>query len=209
LMANHPVFPFRTVKDYSEFLKLTLELDQTNSQKPPLKFFFPSFNPFQWRVHEFFIAGSARKKAVTSPLAIQYWSMTAYQFGANNAVKFTAIPSPQNAHRHQPSPSANYLREAMVEHLRDQEATFDFCIQLQTDPEQMPIEDPSIEWKSAFQKVATIKIPAQPFDDPEQMQTCERLVYTPWHCLPDHRPLGGLNRSRKAAYEATAKMRQV
>jgi hypothetical protein len=67
----------------------------------------------------------------------------------------------------------------------------------------MPIEDPTIEWseaKSPFVKVATIQIPSQQFNSPDQVTACENLTYTPWHALASQRPLGGINRARKAAY---------
>ena len=39
------------------------------------------------------------------------------------------------------------------------------------------------------------------------MTFCENLSYTPWHSLPDHRPIGGINRARKVVYEAISKVR--
>ena len=50
-------------------------------------------------------------------------------------------------------------------------------------------------------------IPSQTFDTPARMTFCENLSYTPWHSLPDHRPLGGINRARKVVYEAISKVR--
>jgi len=71
----------------------------------------------------------------------------------------------------------------------------------------MPIEDPTIDWKSPYQKIATLKIPAQTFEYPEQVKFCENLSYTPWHSLPEHRPLGGINRPRKQVYELISRLR--
>ena len=31
----------------------------------------------------------------------------------------------------------------------------------------------------------------------------------PWHCLPEHRPLGGINRARKIIYETMSKYRHA
>jgi len=41
------------------------------------------------------------------------------------------------------------------------------------------------------------------------MQFCENLTYTPWHALPEHRPLGGINRVRRAVYESLAELRHT
>ena len=74
----------------------------------------------------------------------------------------------------------------------------------------MPIEDPGVEWSetlSPFRKVATIKIIQQEFDTPAQNEFGEHLSFTPWHALPEHRPLGGVNRARKVVYEAISKFR--
>ena len=65
----------------------------------------------------------------------------------------------------------------------------------------MPVEDPTVEWKSPFIKVATLKLPSQTIDSPEQLEFCENLSFNPWHSLPEHEPLGGINRPRKQVYQ--------
>jgi hypothetical protein len=57
--------------------------------------------------------------------------------------------------------------------------------------------------------VADVHIPRQQFDTPERNAFCENLSFTPWHALEDHRPLGGLNRIRKAVYEEIAVYRHA
>jgi catalase len=202
VLVNNPVFAIRNLDDYVKFFADVIEA----KGNLPLKFFLPGFNPFQWRLHEFKIAISAFNKKVVSPLEIQYWSMTAYKFG-DRAIKFSTKPSADNLSGRKASRSPNYLREAMIEHLKSKEAQFDFLIQFQTDAEKMPIEDATIEWKSPYHKVATIIIPPQTFDSPEQMEFCENLSYTPWHALPEHQPLGATNRARKQIYTAISKLR--
>jgi catalase len=202
VMINHPVFLIRNNSDYVEFFKALQEA----GDKPPLKFFFPSFNPFSWRLHEFTITRAMRSKKVASPLTTQYWSTTPYKLGSR-AMKFSAKPSSVITSSQPDFNSENYLREAMVEYLKTKEANFDFLVQLQTDAKKMPIEDSRIEWKSPYHKVATIKIPPQTFDSPEQMEFCENLSYTPWHSLPEHQPLGGINRARKEVYQSISKLR--
>ena len=65
----------------------------------------------------------------------------------------------------------------------------------------MPIEDPTVEWTSAPVRLATISIDPQKCDVPEQKAFFENLSWTPWNALPEHRPLGGINRARKLVYE--------
>ena len=85
-------------------------------------------------------------------------------------------------------------------------------MQTQGDPTAAyPVEDPTIEWDedaSPFVKVA--------YDhDPEadvryrkrRTTTAGHLSFTPWHSLPDHRPLGGINRVRRTVYDTVSDTR--
>ncbi|MBK6579794.1 MAG: hypothetical protein IPG17_27140 [Sandaracinaceae bacterium] len=74
----------------------------------------------------------------------------------------------------------------------------------------MSVEDSRTEWTEAaapFVKVATITIPRQVFTTPAQEAFCEALSFTPWHSLPEHRPLGGVNRVRRVVYESVSEVR--
>jgi len=85
-----------------------------------------------------------------------------------------------------------------------------FLVQRRTDPASMPIEDATVEWSEArapLVRVATITIPVQRFDSPQQMALAERIAYTPWHTLPEHRPLGSVNRTRRTVYQAVSRLR--
>ncbi len=153
-------------------------------------------------------------KKMANPLQIRYWSTTPYLLGTQQAVKYSAIPSvtPGLADSIPAQPSDDFLREAMVRQLAWGEARFDFAVQLQTDAEQMPIEDPGKEWSevaSPFCKVASIRILQQTFDSPAQREFGENLSFTPWHSLPEHRPLGGVNRARKVIYRAISMFRHT
>jgi len=55
---------------------------------------------------------------------------------------------------------------------------------------------------------ATLRIPKQKFDYPEQFAFTRNLRFNPWHCLPEHRPLGNQSRARKRMYDELAKFRQ-
>ena len=82
--------------------------------------------------------------------------------------------------------------------------------QFQTDPHKMPIEDPGITWDesvSPFRNVATLTIPPQVFDTAERREFGDNLSFNPWRVLPEHRPLGGINRARRQVYEALSVFR--
>ncbi|MGB3464514.1 MAG: catalase family protein [Cyclobacteriaceae bacterium] len=138
----------------------------------------------------------------------QYFSMTPSMLGSDQAVKYSAVPRKKATSHIQKDPSDGYLRERLIDDLSDSDQAFDFMIQLQTDPAKMPVEDPTVAWDSPLIHVATIKIPKQTFDSEAQRTYGENLSFTPWHCLPAHRPLGGVNRARKLVYEQIAAFRR-
>jgi hypothetical protein len=72
----------------------------------------------------------------------------------------------------------------------------------------MPIENPCVEWKSEWHKVAELIIPKQLFDTTERNEAGERASYSPWHSLPEHRPLGGISRARRAVYATISAFRE-
>lgn len=144
-----------------------------------------------------------------NPLQIRYFSTTPYLFG-DRAVKYSAIPHIDTPDSIPSDPDDDYLRLAMIKQLQQADAVFDFAVQMQTDAEAMPIEDPGKEWPetlSPFRKVATIKILQQAFDSEQQREFGENLSFSPWHALPEHRPLGGINRARKVIYDAISQFR--
>jgi hypothetical protein len=150
-------------------------------------------------------------KRIANPLQTRYWSTTSYGLGEGRAVKYSATPETVVTEPPQTT-SANYLREAMVSVLDEGAATFVFGVQVQTDAASMPVEDPTVEWDDSRAPVypaARIVIPAQKFDTEASQSACENLSFTPWHALPEHRPLGGINRTRKVVYQAMSRLRHT
>jgi hypothetical protein len=201
IVANSPVFFCRNASDY-------VVLASRTSEGKLLKFFFGA-DPREWRVHEFVNMMIATQRTVANPLQIGYWSQTPFALGPH-AVKYSAQPNGRRTDRKPISAGSNYLEDAMARQLASGEASFDFMVQLQTDPRDMPVEDPTIRWKeraSPFRKVATIRVAPQDFTSKARKDFAEGLSFTPWHSLPNHRPLGGINRVRGAVYEAISTLR--
>ncbi|HEU5118390.1 MAG TPA: DUF1304 domain-containing protein, partial [Isosphaeraceae bacterium] len=154
---------------------------------------------------------AALKKKPDSPLRTWYWSQTPYALGPLE-VKFALRPDLTLSAKPPSCRSKDRLREAVHFQLSNSEARFDFLVQTRTDPETMPIEDASVEWdasRAPFQKVATVRIPAQEFDFPAMWDFAENLSFTPWHSLEAHRPLGGINRARRVVYETLSARRHA
>jgi hypothetical protein len=150
-------------------------------------------------------------KTAIDPLEERYWSDVAYLLGEGQAMHYTVVPCSSERSPFPRRPSADYLREATVATLRRRAVDFDFMVQVQTDPFLMPIEDGSVDWPerlSPFVPVARLHLPMQEIDSPAQRAFAENLAFNPWHCLPEHRPLGNLNRARKAIYLELSRRRQ-
>ena len=196
ILISTPVF---VTKDVEEFDRLITCV--TGSLFAKIWFFLT-----HWRVGINLYKSMIR---FTNPLRIRYFSTTPYLFG-KAAVKYSAIPHTVTPDVASDVSADDYLRLAMMAQLEVGEACFDFCVQLQTDTESMPIEDPGREWPeslSPFRKVATIRIQQQDFNSEKQREFGENLSFTPWHALPEHRPLGGINRARKVVYQAISSFR--
>ncbi len=101
------------------------------------------------------------------------------------------------------------LQAAMVEHLTRQgrPARFDLMLQVRNDARPEVIDNPTVTWDVPTFRVATLTIPPQQFASPEQMRFCEALSFTPWHALPEHRPLGEINAVRREVYLASSALR--
>ena len=80
-------------------------------------------------------------RAHANPLQLQYFSCVPYLHGDGQAVQLSVRPRDPRRSRVPKDPGPNYLREAMAETLREREVSFDFLVQLQTDPRRMPVEN--------------------------------------------------------------------
>lgn len=133
VVANSRVFFCRNASDY-------VVLASRMSEGKFLRFFFGA-DPQKWRVREFVNMMIATQKKVLNPLQIRYWSQTPSALGPQ-AVKYSAKPHGGRAETKAVNAGSNHLEEAIARQLESGEASFDFMVQLQTDPRKMPIEDP-------------------------------------------------------------------
>lgn len=210
VMFNHPNFFVSDVAEYRQNIAAQAEGKRAMA-------FFPSWDPRTWQVRHLFIAFATLSKAPDTPAAATYYSVAPYRFGSANA-KFRVIPEPSACpayslpamNRDQP----NFLRGALYQQLSTdrQPACFALQVQLQDANRYMPLEDTSVEWKesdSPYRTVGHVRLPAQDFDTPAQNLACDEMRFSPWHGIEAHQPLGGINRLRKAVYEAVADYRNA
>lgn len=162
-----------------------------------------------------FIMQSLRLKTQSSPFEVEYFSQVPYLLGDGQAMQYSFWPKSK---RRTPVPRLpfrppdDYLRDAMVKTLEQEDVEFDIRLQRQTDAHLMPIEQNAVLWPERLSprvSVATLRIPRQRFNSPSQMEFAKRLSYNPWHSIPEHRPLGHLSRARRRIYAELSKLRHT
>lgn len=201
LMANTPVFFVGNMPDYNSFIAEPDDLK---------KFFFPGRNPFKWRIRELLAGKRVLSPPPASVLDPVYFSITPYKLGPRN-IKFAARPCTLRAGNElaiDENAGADFLRDQLREELGRKGACFTFQVQVQRpDARGMSLDDATHAWEeqdAPFVPLATISIPRQDFTGEERTRFCENLSFAPWHALPEHRPLGQLNRLRRHAYPASS-----
>jgi catalase len=208
VMFSHPNFFVSDVAEYRQNVAA-----QADGKK--IMAFFPGWDPRTWQIRHLFIALATLSPPPESPTATTYFSVSPYKFGEANA-KFRVAPDPDNCPAYTLPPQnhdlPNFLRSALNQQLSTDRVPACFVLQIQRQDanKYMPIEDTSIEWReqdSPFESVARITLPAQDFDTPALNLACDNLSFNPWFGIEAHRPIGGINRLRKAVYEAVSDYR--
>lgn len=218
LMINTPSFAFANVPDYLRLTQVIHEDDDTAD-----RFFLPltpessgfSAEQVATTKQSFKVIQQIGSKPVSDPLQIRYFGAAPFRFGDNNVMRFAVVPSDGEVPQQAPeNPSANYLGETLAKRMNDNEAiAFDFMVQVRSnkDPD-LELENATTHWDESefkFIKVATIKIhaPQRNINSAKHERFCENLVFTPWHSLVAHEPLGGINRLRKDVYDTSSSSR--
>jgi catalase len=208
VMFSHPNFFVSNVAEYRQNVAA-----QADGKK--MMAFFPGRDPRTWQVRHLFIALATLAPAPSSPTQTTYFSVSPYKFGEANA-KFRVMSDPDSCPAYnlpeQNRKLPNFLRNALNQQLSTDRVPACFALQIQRQDanKYMPIEDTSIEWRESdapFETVARIKVPAQDFDTPALNLQCDNQSFNPWFGIEAHRPIGGINRLRKAVYEAVSDYR--
>lgn len=150
------------------------------------------------------------------PLAHAYYTQGAFGYGEHVA-KIAVYPgTPEQEALAERSvgdddDGGGVLRALVESWTTDRETVFDVRVQLRTDAATMPVEDASVDWpqdESPYRSVATVRLPPQqPYSNARRVFADDRLAFRPWHGLAAHRPLGSVNRLRRAAYEELGRQR--
>jgi hypothetical protein len=150
-----------------------------------------------------------RDVKATTPLGINYFSITPFQFGESPdapIVKYMIEPCKGQFNDPVAKDDPYFLHNNLKRRMAKYGGCFKFKIQ--TRASDWNIEDGTYAWpqkKSPYVEVARIEFPAQELM-PEE--TCEKLVINPWNTLAAHKPVGGINRIRLPTYILSVQKRR-
>jgi hypothetical protein len=217
VLVNGPVFSAATAKTFLGNVQL---LAKTTDTPQAWKKAFSALARGLEGVVETFGGESGTLKALgghplTNVLGETYYSQGALLYGPYMAKLSVAPVSPEiqalTGAAVDLAGKPNGLREAVLDHFRENGGEWEVRVQLRTDPDTMPIEDASVRWpenKSPYRPVARITVrPQTAWSEARARAVDDGLSFSPWHGLAAHRPLGVIMRVRKAAYEMSSGFR--
>jgi hypothetical protein len=211
VLSSFPVFFCRNITEYVEFM------DAVNMRHDTLSEWFKWGKAWFWFIlrhpRQFYIFIRTAMNRLSDPLCGTYHSMSPYLFGGYKVVRYMVTPTAQS--RDGDGLSDNFLHDALVADLdprapNPRAGLLNFWVRVREAAIPDDVEDASLFWNRPHDQdvlLAQIEIPAQDFDTPHRSYACEHMAFNPWNCLPEHRPLGSLNRMRLAVYLASSQIR--
>ncbi len=150
------------------------------------------------------------------PLGETYHTQAAIRFGGHVAkLALRPVSDGVRGLTGKDVPDVGYatMRDVISEHFARQGAEYELSAQLCVDLERMPVEDAAIAWPeelSPHRPIATVRFPPQASASPaRQVYGDDTLSFNPWNAVEAHRPLGGIMRIRRAAYERSSAFRHA
>lgn len=191
LLQNHPVFFVNNAQDMAVA--------------------FRDFNAWIEAHKETGAILDSMRKDVKSVLDSEMWSVIPFRFGNQAYCKYKIEPVVVSTEPDPDYDKPGYLRAEIHDRLMKSEVHLRFMVQLQRDERSMPLDKATTLWDEALSKpihVATLILPIQDIDSPNQSTYGETLAFNPWRTLKDHEPVGSLAEARKTVYQASADVRR-
>ena len=217
VLANGPAFTVATPKKFLQNLKL---LAKTTDKGEGAKIALSATLQAVEKVVEAFGGKSGTLvslggHAQTHVLGESYFSQAPLRFG-DYIAKLSVVPissglTALTGAKVDLKDKPDGVREAVVDFFAENGGQWAVRAQLCRDQQAMPIEDASAHWPeedSPYVTVATITVQAQPaWTAARATAVDDDKLFSPWHGLQAHRPLGGVMRARKLVYERSAEFR--
>ena len=218
VLVNGPAFGAPTPKAFLATLKL---LAATTDKAEGLK---KVVSGAMRGVQEIIVATTGGPNATVATMGGQpethilgetFYSQVPVRFG-DHVAKLSVVPVAPELTALTDKPLAegggpNAIRAAVIEFFRANGGHWEVRAQLCTSLDDMPVENAATVWpesKSLYQTVARIRVkPQTAWSEARARVVDDGLSFSPWHGLDAHRPLGGIMRSRKQAYEMGKRFR--
>lgn len=142
-----------------------------------------------------------------------YWSRGAIRWG-DEAVRYFFRPISGTPPVSGAFSGAGRLEAEFAARQRVGDIRFDMFVQRFVDEARTPIEDAAQEWSERASppvRVATLILPQRDLSEAPaaaERRVIDDLGFNPWNTTDEFRPLGNLNRARKAVYDASLAHRQ-
>ncbi|HYA06192.1 MAG TPA: LodA/GoxA family CTQ-dependent oxidase [Xanthobacteraceae bacterium] len=206
IMQNHPVFFVNNAREMVEFTYAGVVLGD-----------YPGYLAKHPKVAEIL---DAMAKIEGSALTATYWGILPFKAG-EHIVKYRLWPTakPENVANADP----NYLALDLAARLSRGEYSFDFQVQLRTDPEKMPLDMASVPWpkpegseseksrasRESWTKVATLTLPKQDVNSRGQADYGQSLAFNIFRVPEQQAPVeqSSIAQVRKVVYAASADAR--
>ena len=214
LTINHPVFPSGDVAGYlkEQLLQEKVMVNTPEEVQQLLTTALRTANAVTEKVGlELYPTALGITRPETHILGETYYTAAALRYG-DYIAKINVVPVSESLQpligKQIETNDPSVLRDLVVAFFCNYAAEYELRAQLCTNLERMPVEDASIRWsedESLYQPIAKVTIPMQEAYSPaRRVYVDEVLSFSAWHCIPEHRPLGSIQRVRMKAYELSS-----
>ena len=215
-MNNAPTFPINDAHAFAAFMRVQGADGVLGHLRALLSLSFKDLKGF----FQTAVRGVKQQRQPIHPYQqTRYWSNVPYLHGEDEAIKYSAIPAPDNA-GDSIGKGASVLRDDLLRHVGEdaQQASWDFALQLleasrmtadgQTRDASYWVENASVEWPEAQSPFYTIGRLTLQANSALPQPECEAWsIDVTEHALPGYRPIGSINRARWVAEAASRKAR--
>jgi len=216
-MNNAPTFPINDAHAFAAFMRV----QGTNGLLGTLRGLFSlSFADMKGFVQTAVRGVKQQRQPLRSYQQLRYWSNVAFLHGDDEAIKYSAIPAPDNAGGPL-GKGDTVLRDDLLRHVNEDapQPRWDFALQL-LEPSRMTdgggrtreasywVENASVEWPEAQAPFHTVaRLTLVPQSQLPQAECEAWSIDVTEHALAGHRPIGSINRARWVVEAASRKAR--
>ena len=154
-------------------------------------------------------------KTQSNPLGERYWSCVPYLLGEGQAMMYLGLSSFDGLSAF-PAAAPDAARRLSARQHGPHAGCAGCRVRPYASVANRPLPDADRECRRALAgEAVSVRaggaraiIPRQKFASAAQLAFCDNLLFNPWHCLAEHRPLGNQSRARRRMYHELSRFRQ-